>query len=153
LIGGDEDMKNLIAAQVFPPGDFLREELEARGWTQADLAKILGRPRRLIGEIIEGKRAITAETAWGLGDAFGVDPQFWLNLESAYQLSRVRRRDSDIATRAKLIEKTKRANSVATTASKLLSHPKSPKAARSEASGKKKRLSRLAASDKGCSRR
>ena len=76
-------MKNPIAAEVFPPGEFLRDELEARGWTQADLAKILGRPRRLISEIIDGKRAITAETAWGLGDAFGLDPQFWLNLESA----------------------------------------------------------------------
>jgi HTH-type transcriptional regulator / antitoxin HigA len=79
----------LIPAEVFPPGEFLRDELEARGWTQADLAKILGLPRRLISEIIDGKRAITTETAWGLGDAFGVDSQFWLNLESAYKLSRL----------------------------------------------------------------
>ena len=153
-------MKNLIAAQVFPPGDFLKEELEARGWTQADLAKILGRPRRLIGEIIEGKRAITAETAWGLGDAFGVDPQFWLNLESAYQLSRVRPRDTDIATRAKLVEREKRANSVATTALRLLSQPKAPQVAKSVAasalsqtSGKKKRSSRPAAPSEGRSKR
>jgi len=81
-------MKNLTAAEVFPPGEFLRDELEARGWTQADLAKILGRPRRLISEIIDGKRAITAEIAWGLGEAFGIDPQFWLNLESSYSVGR-----------------------------------------------------------------
>ncbi len=147
-------MRNLIAAEVFPPGEFLREELEARGWTQADLAKILGRPRRLIGEIIDGKRAITAETAWGLGDAFGVDPQFWLNLESAYQLSRVRQHDTDVATRANLVAKAKQASSVATTASKLLSPPKSPKAAKSVAppvlsqASEKKRSSRLAAPGK-----
>jgi HTH-type transcriptional regulator/antitoxin HigA len=82
-------MNSLTAAEVFPPGEFLRDELEARGWTPADLAKLLGRPRRLISEIIAGKRAITVATAWSLGDAFGVDPQFWLNLESAYQLSRL----------------------------------------------------------------
>lgn len=153
-------MKNPIAAEVFPPGEFLRDELEARGWTQTDLAKILGRPRRLIREILDGKRAINAETAWGLGDAFGIDPQFWLNLESAYQLSRVRRRDADIVTRAKLVEKAKRANSVAATASRLMSHPKLTQAAKnvaasalSQQTGKKKRSSRLAAPAKGRSRR
>jgi HTH-type transcriptional regulator/antitoxin HigA len=83
-------MKNPIAAEIFPPGEFLRDELEARGWTQADLAKILGCPQHLISEIIDGKHAITAEIAWGLRDAFGVDPQLWLNLERAYQLSRER---------------------------------------------------------------
>lgn len=92
-------MKNPIAAEVFPPGEFLRDELEARGWTQADLAKILGRPRRLISDIIDGKRAITAEIAWGFGDALGVSPQFWLNLESAYQRSRVEQHDAKRAKR------------------------------------------------------
>lgn len=96
---------NLIPAEVFPPGEILREELEARGWSQADLAAILGRPPRLISEVISGKRTITPETAQGLGDAFGIDPQFWLNLESAYQLSRVRNPDSRVAKRAKLFEK------------------------------------------------
>ena len=153
-------MKNLIAAQVFPPGDFLKEELEARGWTKADLAKILGRPRRLVSEIIDGKRAITAETAWGLGDAFGVDPQFWLNLESAYQLSRVRPRDTDIATRAKLVEREKRATSIRTTAARLVSQSKPPKAVKgasasglSQASGNKKRSSRPTAPGEDRSKR
>lgn len=77
-------------AEVFPPGEFLREELEERGWTQTDLAEILGRPVRLVNEIIMGKRRITPETAKGLSAALGTSPEFWLNLESAYQLWRVR---------------------------------------------------------------
>jgi HTH-type transcriptional regulator/antitoxin HigA len=83
----------------------LREELEARGWTQADLAEILGRPPRLVSEIIGGKRSITPETARGLAEALKTSPQFWMNLESAYQLSRVRQDDSGVAKRARLFEK------------------------------------------------
>jgi HTH-type transcriptional regulator / antitoxin HigA len=72
---------------VFPPGEFIRDELEARGWTQADLAAILGRPLAAINEIINGKRAITRDTAFGLGEAFGTGPEYWLNLETLYQVA------------------------------------------------------------------
>lgn len=97
-------MNARIAAEVFPPGDFVKEELEARRWTQADLADILGRPFRLVNEICGGKRGITPETAKGLGDAFGTGPEFWMNLESAYQLSRVRIETDAVARRAKIYE-------------------------------------------------
>ena len=50
-------------AEVFPPGDFIREELEARGWTQTDLATILGRPFQVVNAIINGRKAITSRTA------------------------------------------------------------------------------------------
>jgi HTH-type transcriptional regulator/antitoxin HigA len=101
-------MTERVPAEVFPPGEFIREELEARGWTQMDLADILGRPLKLVNDIILGKRTITPETAKGLGDAFGVDPQFFLNLESAYQLWRVgksREHDGEVPRRASLYEK------------------------------------------------
>lgn len=97
-------MKSYTPAEVFPPGEFLKDELEARGWSQADLAEILGRPPRLVSEIISGKRAISPETAQGLGDAFGGDPQYWLNLESVWQLWRAPRPDESVAKRAKLYE-------------------------------------------------
>jgi HTH-type transcriptional regulator / antitoxin HigA len=75
-------------AEVFPPGDFIREELEARGWTQADLAKIMGRPEPAINQMINNKRGITAESALELSAAFGTSPEFWMNLDSAYRLHR-----------------------------------------------------------------
>lgn len=89
-------------AEIFPPGDFLREELEARGWTQTELAEIIGRPVRLINEIIAGKKTITPETAIQLGDSLGTGPELWMNLESQYQLSKVRSAGGSIARRADL---------------------------------------------------
>lgn len=93
------------AAEIFPPGEFLREELEARGWSQTELAEIIGRPVRLINELIAGKKAITPETAIQLGDSLGTGPELWMNLESQYQLSKVRSTDGLIARRAKLYER------------------------------------------------
>ena len=46
-----------------PPGDHIREEIEFRGWTQAELAEIMGRPVPVINELINGRKAITARTA------------------------------------------------------------------------------------------
>ncbi|WP_096664718.1 HigA family addiction module antitoxin [Polaromonas sp. AET17H-212] len=77
------------AAEVFAPGEFLKEEIEARGWSQVELAEILGRPPKVVNEIIAGKKAITPETAIQLGEALGTGPELWMNLESQYQLSKV----------------------------------------------------------------
>src|SRR5262245_50934766 len=98
-------MSKLAPAQAFPPGEFIRDELEARGWSQVELADILGRDTRLVNEIIAGKRAITPETAHGLGEAFGTGAQFWMNLEAMYQLSKLGAADSVIARKAKLYER------------------------------------------------
>jgi len=93
---------NAILAKVFPPGEFLKDELEARGWSQTELAEVMDRPVRLINEIVAGKKSITPETAVQLGDALGTGPELWLNLESQYQLSKVPRTDKDVARRAQL---------------------------------------------------
>ncbi|MCC7143374.1 MAG: HigA family addiction module antidote protein [Candidatus Eisenbacteria bacterium] len=98
-------MKRPLPIEVFPPGDFIREELDARGWTQDVLAEVLGRPARLVSEIITGKRAITPETAQGLGEAFGTGAQVWMNLEAAYRLSQVRGEGNLVARRARLYSK------------------------------------------------
>lgn len=97
-------MNDRIPAEVFPPGEFIRDELEERGWTQADLAKIMARPIPTISMIINGKTSITPETAIELSNAFGTSAQFWLNLETAYQLSKIEVKNEDIRSRAKLFE-------------------------------------------------
>ncbi|HBV08578.1 HigA family addiction module antitoxin [Glutamicibacter bergerei] len=56
------------------------------GITQNKLAVSIGVPPRRINEIVHGKRAITADTALQLGRYFGIDPQFWLNLQAHYEL-------------------------------------------------------------------
>lgn len=69
------------------PGEILFEEfLKPMGISQYKLAKDINVPARRINEIVQGKRAITANTALRLGRYFGMSPQFWINLQSHYDL-------------------------------------------------------------------
>jgi HTH-type transcriptional regulator/antitoxin HigA len=88
--------------ESFSPGDYLREELEARGWTQIDLAEITSRTPATINEIVLAKRSITPDTAQSLADAFGTSPELWMNLETAYQLSKRTESDPNISKRARI---------------------------------------------------
>ena len=92
-------------AEVFSPGEFLKEEMDARGWTQVELAEILGRPTKLVNEVLAGKKSITPETAIQLGEALGTGPEIWLNLENQYQLSKVASTGNTVARRAALYER------------------------------------------------
>ena len=92
-------------AEVFFPGEFLRDELEARGWTQIEFGEIMGRPTRLVNELIAGKKAITPETAMQLAEALGTSPDLWMNLESQYLLSKVRKPGNAVSRRASLYAK------------------------------------------------
>jgi HTH-type transcriptional regulator/antitoxin HigA len=98
-------MLKRVPAEVFPPGEFIREELEERGWTQDDLAQIMGRPVRLVNELVNAKKQITPDTARGLAEAFGTDPLYWMNLDSAYRLSNTKPVDDTVARRARLYDK------------------------------------------------
>ena len=98
-------MNGRTPAEVFPPGEFLADELEARGWTQTEFAEIIDRPQKLVNDIINAKRGITPETAADFAAAFGTSAQFWMNLETAWQLSKVPPRDNSIARAAKLRER------------------------------------------------
>ena len=90
-------------AEVFHPGEYLRDELAARGWTQGDLAKVIRRPLSAINEIINGRKRMTAETAKAVGLALDTGAELWVNLQTAYALFHAPDPDPAIAQRAKAI--------------------------------------------------
>ena len=90
---------------AFAPGEYIRDEIEARGWTQEALAHILGRPLRTVNLIISGKAGITPQTAQELAAAFGTSAEMWMNLESAYRLALEKKGQDDVARRAALYER------------------------------------------------
>ena len=79
-----------MSKRDFPPihpGEILLEEfLKPMEISQYRVAKAISVPQRRISEIVQGKRAITADTALRLGRFFGMEAQFWLNLQSRYDL-------------------------------------------------------------------
>ena len=75
-----------MARPATHPGEILGDELETLGVTATELARQLRVPANRITQIVQGKRAVTGDTALRLGHWFGMSPQFWLNLQSAYDL-------------------------------------------------------------------
>lgn len=74
-----------------PPGEILEEEfLKPLGMSANALATALRVPATRIGAIVKGERAITADTAMRLARYFGTTPEFWMNLQSRYDLTRAR---------------------------------------------------------------
>ena len=68
------------------PGKFLKEALEELGASQAEFARAIGVSPMRISHIVKGTRPVTAELALLFGRAFGQSPQYWLNLQAAYDL-------------------------------------------------------------------
>jgi HTH-type transcriptional regulator/antitoxin HigA len=81
------------------PGEFIKEELEAREWSQRDLAYILGCPEQAITAIVNGKRGITPDMAKALALAFEVSPELFTNLQQAYDLAKADEPDPSISVR------------------------------------------------------
>lgn len=79
-----------------PPGETLQELLDDLGMSQADLAARLDRPKKLVNEIVQGKAAITADTAIQLERVLGLKTHFWLNLEQNYREALARQRDREV---------------------------------------------------------
>jgi HTH-type transcriptional regulator/antitoxin HigA len=75
---------------VVAPGEVLAEELTARGLTQSQLARQMGRPLQAVNEIVRGKKRITGETALQLAEALGTSAELWMRLEADYELNRAR---------------------------------------------------------------
>lgn len=68
------------------PGEILNDELQEVGVSAAELARQIDVPANRISQIINGKRSITGDTALRLGHWFGTSAQFWLNLQTSYEL-------------------------------------------------------------------
>lgn len=81
----------MLPERRFPnhPGEILQEEfISPHNLTQVELANHLGVPVQRINELVRGKRGITPETAWLLSQAFDTTPEFWINLQTSYDLAR-----------------------------------------------------------------
>lgn len=91
LPGIDSQMiaNNIVLADPTHPGEILREELESRGITQTKLAKEIDMQVSLLNELINGKRDFTIEYAMLMEAALGIDADFWMNLQSAYNKGKV----------------------------------------------------------------
>jgi addiction module HigA family antidote len=79
-------MSKRMKRPAIHPGEILADELEELTITPTELARQLSVPANRITQIIQGKRAITGDTALRLGHWFGTSAQFWLNLQSAYDI-------------------------------------------------------------------
>ncbi len=75
-----------MARSAIHPGEHLAEQLTELKMSAAELGRQLQVPGNRISEILNGQRAITGDTALRLGHFFGTSPQFWLNLQSLYEL-------------------------------------------------------------------
>lgn len=75
-------------ASVFQLGDFLRDEMEERGWSPACLAELAGWNPGFVDDLLIGVRPITTQTAHELAKVFGTDAQLWLNLQASYARGR-----------------------------------------------------------------
>jgi HTH-type transcriptional regulator/antitoxin HigA len=88
--------------EVPMPGQFIQEELDAREWTQRDLAFILGIEETALNKIIKGKTGVSLEMSKALATAFDVDDDLFANLQKTYELSHTPAPDPAIARRASL---------------------------------------------------
>jgi HTH-type transcriptional regulator/antitoxin HigA len=79
-------IKPLVSDYLVPAGLYLKEALEERNMTQAELAERMGRPAQVVSEIINDKKEITEETAFELATVLGMPAHVWLNLQATYRL-------------------------------------------------------------------
>ena len=87
----------MTTTDLIHPGEHLAEILDELGISQYRLAKTIGVPPIRINEIVHCRRSITADTALRIGQALGMTPEFWLNLQRMYDLD-LARASTDIST-------------------------------------------------------
>ncbi len=77
----------MMFRRIVHPGDILRDELAERDVSPTAFAREIDVPPNRVSQIIAGKRSVTGDTALRFGHWFGVEPQFWMNLQSQYDLA------------------------------------------------------------------
>jgi len=85
-----------MARSAIHPGEHLAEQLEALDMSAAELARKLRVPANRITEILNGQRAVTGDTALRFGHFFHTSPEFWLNLQSIYDLRIAEQKSGDV---------------------------------------------------------
>jgi addiction module HigA family antidote len=86
------------------PGETLREDLDGLGMSAAELARRIDVPVNRITEILNGRRAVTADTALRLGRFFGTSGEFWLNLQKLYELRAAEQRNGEKIARLPVLD-------------------------------------------------
>jgi addiction module HigA family antidote len=86
-----ERKEKTMARTPIHPGEILGDELEEIGLSAKKLAEVIKVPPNRLYQLLAGKRSITADTALRLSQYFGMSADFWMNLQSAYELDLVRR--------------------------------------------------------------
>ena len=74
-----------MAAEVFPPGEHLAEELAARGLTIPQFAELMGQPVHVVTDVLDALIEVTPDLAAAISSALGTSTQLWLNLEQIYR--------------------------------------------------------------------
>ena len=96
-MGNEKYANNMVPSMLIHPGEMLKDEIEARGITQKDLAKRMGVSYTVFNEILNGKRPITTEYALLLEAALGIDAGMWLRLQADYNMQKAKSDKSFIA--------------------------------------------------------
>ena len=88
--------------KVFPIGKYIKDEIVARGWTQSDLAYVMGRKATEISSLMVGRRQLSPEFAQELGVVLGKGAEYWLGIDNAYRLSQTDYVDQAVLLRSEL---------------------------------------------------
>ena len=97
-----------MAREPIHPGETLREDLDALGMSVAALTRRIEVPVNRITEILNGRRAVTGDTALRRGRFFGTSGEFWLNLQKLYELRRAEQQNGEAIARLPALEDGKR---------------------------------------------
>lgn len=92
----------MIPGDIFHPGEHLKDEIDARGMSQQELADKTGLSKSAISSIMHGRRNITAIIALKLETALKVSAEFWMNLQIKFDIDKLKRKNRENISEAKL---------------------------------------------------